>query len=140
MIAAGVAAFLVISAGLARVLGAAGAERGATVEIVKAQARGDREAVIARIEGCRANARCRARIGAVVARLHGDAPVRVLRLDGPPGLALRARAATARIAWRAGDALPVVQCVRLRRSGDVLRGFEVRVLALGDPIEREGSC
>jgi len=34
----------------------------------------------------------------------------------------------------------VVQCVRVRRTGSVLEGFGVRVLALSDPIGRETSC
>jgi hypothetical protein len=42
--------------------------------------------------------------------------------------------------WKAGDRLPVVQCVRVRREGDPLSGYDVRILALGAPIAREGDC
>jgi hypothetical protein len=140
LIGLGVVGFLAISAGLARVLGAAAAERDAAIEIVKAESHGDRQQVIARIEGCRADPRCRNRVAVNVARLRSAGKVRVLRLDGPPRLAVSSRVGTARIVWRAGDALPVVQCVKLRRRGDVLEGFRVQVLALSDPIPRERGC
>jgi hypothetical protein len=111
LIGLGVLAFLVVTAAIARVLGVAAAERDAAIETVKAQPR---------------------------ARNRGE--VRVLRVDGPPRLGLSSRTGTARIVWRAGEALPVVQCVRLRRRGDLLRGFRVEVLALSRSIPREAGC
>jgi hypothetical protein len=108
VIAAGVAAFLAISAGLARVLSAANAERDAATDAVKAGAR--------------------------------SGQVRVLRVDQPARFALGSRTSSIRVVWRSGKRLPVVQCVRVRRSGDLLAGFDVRVLAVSAPIERERSC
>jgi hypothetical protein len=133
-------AFLVVSAGLARVLGAANAERDAAVEMVKAQSHGDSGAVIAGIRGCRSDPACRERLAAQVARLRSRGKVRVLRLDGPSHFALAARTGTTRIVWRAGDAIPVVQCVKLRRAGDLREGFRVEVLALSPPIRRDAGC
>ena len=133
-------AFVMVSAGLARVFGAANAERDAAIGLVKAESHGDAAAVIAGIRGCRSEAACRERMAAQVARLRSAGKVRVLRLDGPSHFAFRARTGTARIAWRAGDALPVVQCVRLRRTGDLGRGFRVEVLALSAPIRRDAAC
>jgi len=140
LIGLAVVAFLVISAGLARVLGAANAERDAAVDLVKAESHGDAAAVIAAIRGCRSQPACRRRMTAQVERLRSAGKVRVLRLDGPSHFALEARTGTARIAWRAGYALPVVQCVRLRRTGDLSHGFRVEVLALSSPIRRVASC
>ena len=140
LVALGAIAFLVVSAGLARVLGAANAERDAAIAIVKAQSHGDTAAVVAGIRGCRSQPGCRERVIAQVARLHSAGKVRVLRLDGPSQLAVSARTGTARIAWRAGDALPVVQCVRLRREGDLGHGFRIEVLALSAPIRRDAAC
>jgi hypothetical protein len=140
LVASAAVAFLVVSAGLARVLGAANAERDAAIELVKAESHGDAAAVVAGIRGCRSDAACRERVAAQVARLRSAGKVRVLRLDGPSHFALRARTGTARIAWRAGDALPVVQCVRLRRAGDLRHGFRVEVLALSAPIRRDAAC
>ena len=133
-------AFLVVSAVLARVLGAANAERDAAIGIIKAQSHGDSRAVIAAIRGCRSQPACRERLTAQVARLRSAGKVRVLRLDGPSHFALAARTGTARIAWRAGEALPVVQCVTLRRAGDLRHGFRVEVQALSAPIRRDAGC
>ena len=46
---------------------------------------------------------------------------------------------TGRVAWRAGSALPVVQCVRVRRDGP-LTGGDVELLSLSAPIGGEASC
>ena len=140
LIGLGAVAFLAASAAIARMLGASAAEREAAIEVVKAQSRGDAEQVIALIAGCRARRRCREGAAANASRLRSPNELRVLRLDGPPALAPGPRTGTARVVWRAGDALPVVQCVALRRHGDVLRGFGVQVLALSDPIARQGGC
>ena len=140
LVGLGALAFLVVSAGLARVLGAANAERDAVIDIVKAQSHGDRAQVIRSIRGCGSDAACRDRMIANVTRLHSPEKVRVLRLDGPSQLSFRPRTRPVRIAWRAGDALPVVQCVKLRRDGDLVQGFHVEVLALSDPIRRDAGC
>jgi len=140
LVGLGALSFLVVSAALARVLGAANAERDAAVEIVKDQSHGDSGAVIAAIRGCRSDPVCRERMIAQVARLRSPGKVRVLRLDGPSHFALAARTGTARIAWRAGDAIPVVQCVTLRRAGDLRHGFRVEVLGFSAPIRRDAGC
>ena len=70
----------------------------------------------------------------------GRPEVRILRIDGPPRLALRARTATARVAWRSGDRLPVVQCVAVRRGGDLLSGYSVAVVEVGEPRPADAGC
>ena len=45
---------------------------------------------------------------------------------------------TGRVAWRAGDGGPVVQCVRVRRDGP-LSGAGVELLAISAPIGNEAS-
>jgi hypothetical protein len=67
--------------------------------------------------------------------------IRVLRIDGPSRLVLGPRTGTARVVWSTpAKRLPVVQCVRLRRSGDLVVGFEVSVRAVSRPIGREAGC
>jgi hypothetical protein len=107
LIALGVLAFLAVSAAVARLQGASGAERHAAIEIVKAHAPAGRFSV--------------------------------LRFDGP-GFAFGGRAGTARVVWRVDERLPVVQCVALRRSGGLLRGFRVRAVGLSAPIPRQAPC
>ena len=141
LIASAVALFVVASFLVARVLGAANAERNAAVELIKAENAGDREGVVDRIRGCRADAACVARIRALVPRLRSRQRARVLRVDGPGNrLALGERAGTTRIVWKAGTRLPTVQCLRLRRRGDVLGGFHIDVVSVSGPIGREASC
>ncbi len=136
----GAAAFLLASVALARVLAAKSAERSTVVELIEAQARGDSAAVVAAVAGCAADPRCRVRTGSIVRRLRRAGTVQILRFDPSSGLALRGGEGEARVAWRAGPALPVVQCVTVSRDGSLLRGFHVRLRALSRPIALEGSC
>jgi hypothetical protein len=106
-IAAGVVAFLAVSAAVARVIGAGSAARHDVVEAIERRAGGE---------------------------------VKVLRIDGVSGFAVTGRTETARVAWKRGDRLPVVQCVRVRRRGDPLSGYEAKVLNVSRPIDREGEC
>lgn len=133
-------AFVGASALVARVLSVGNAERNAVVAIVRAQARGDEQGVLARLRGCRESPRCRAQVRGALASTRRPGEFQVLRFDGPSGLALAGRRGTARIAWKAGRALSVVQCVKLRTDGDPVTGYSVRVVALRAPIARDGSC
>jgi hypothetical protein len=44
------------------------------------------------------------------------------------------------VAWRAGSSLPVVQCVRVRRAGNALTGFQVELLKLSRRIASDSNC
>jgi hypothetical protein len=74
-----------------------------------------------------------------VARLRRPGTVEILRYDPSVQLALTRRTGTGRVAWRAGAALPVVQCVRVRREGP-LTGGDAELLSLSDPVGRRGGC
>jgi hypothetical protein len=65
--------------------------------------------------------------------------VQILNFQPSTRLSLTRRTGTARVAWRAGKSLPVVQCVRVRRDGP-LTGATVELLALSDPIALDGGC
>lgn len=136
----GVAAFLVVSALLARVLAANGAERTAIDALLRAQVRGDAAAMAAQIDGCAASAACRARVAANAAGLHGPGPVVILRLDASTSFSLGGSTGTARVAWNTKSRLTVVQCVRVRRGGNPIGGLSIHLLALSPPIGRESSC
>jgi hypothetical protein len=68
-------------------------------------------------------------------------PGRVLILTYTPStrLALTRRTGTGRVAWRAGEGMPVVQCVRVRREGP-LTGGAVELLSVSAPIARDAGC
>ena len=60
--------------------------------------------------------------------------------DGHTAHALSSKSGPTRVVWRAGDGLPTVQCVQVRRTGNVLAGMDVTLTGLSAPIEREASC
>ena len=135
----GVFVFLGLSFLLARGLSAASTERGKVSELLAAQARGDAGAVLAQLPACRAEPACAQVTRARVARLRRPGRVQILNYEPSTRLSLTRRTGTGRVAWRAGESLPVVQCVRVRRDGP-LTGGSVEILAVSDPIALEGSC
>ena len=60
LIALGLVGFLAVSALLARVFSADGAERSAVTSLIEAEARGDAEAMLQRMSGCDRDPSCRA--------------------------------------------------------------------------------
>ena len=132
--------FLGISLMLARALSATGTERSRVVEIVKAQARGDAKAVLARIPACAREPACASSTGSFVAKLRRPGDIAILQYRPSVQIPLTRAVGTGRVAWRAGsNGFPVVQCVRVRRDGP-LTGAAVDVLSISAPIGREASC
>jgi len=109
------------------------------LEVLRAQARGDARAVLARLPACARVPACVAVTRARVRRLARPGEVEILSYRPSVRLALTRQVGTGRVAWRAGESLPVVQCVRVRREGP-LTGGEAELLNLSDPIPREASC
>jgi hypothetical protein len=44
------------------------------------------------------------------------------------------------VAWKVGTALPVVQCVRLRTTGDPVGGYTVRITGVDEPTALDEPC
>lgn len=134
-------AFLAISAALARVLSANGAERTAITKLLEAQAMGDAGEMVRRIDGCEREPACRATAEENARRLRSSGSLDLVRLDPSTSFSLGGGATdTARVVWRTPTRTTVVQCVEVRRGGDVLGGLSVDLLALSRPIGRETSC
>jgi hypothetical protein len=140
LIALGVVLFVVVSALLARAFSANGAEQSAITGLVKAEAAGNAAGMITRIEGCADSPSCRARVAHNAASLKRPGGVSILELQPSTGFSLSGLVGTARVAWRAGSSLPVVQCVRVRRSGDVISGIHVELLELSARIKSNRQC
>jgi hypothetical protein len=136
----GVIVFLFISALLARALSVDSAERSAITAVVTGEAHGDTAAVLARLTGCAPDPACRARVGADVAALHHPGAVSIIQIQVSAGFSLTATQGTARVAWAVGGSLPRVQCVRVRRAGNVLSGLRVELLALSARIAGTADC
>lgn len=140
LIALGVVVFLALTVVVGRFLGASTTERDEATDVVKRQAAGDAFGVIDRVDGCRADAACVRRMTAQVARLRTPGRVKIIRVDGISSVGLGSRTDLARVVWKAGQRLPTVQCVRVRRSGNPIAGYDVKVLSLGPVIGRESAC
>jgi hypothetical protein len=132
--------FLLISAVLARAFSIDGTERTAVTLLVKDEAAGNQSAMIARIKGCAASAACRARVALDATALRRPGLVVILQLQPSAGFSLTGTLGTARVAWRAGSSLPVVQCVRVRRAGNVISGLRVELLELSRRIPSDSDC
>ena len=141
LIAAGFAVFVFLGLSflLARGLTGSGTERSRVLELLERQAAGDAAGVLARLPACRTEPACAQVTRARVGELARAGRVKILNFQPSARLSLTRRVGTARVAWRAGASLPVVQCVRVRRQGP-LTGAGVELLALSKPIGRESAC
>jgi hypothetical protein len=140
LIVLGVIAFLVISALVTRALTVGDAEDSAITDLVKAEASGSAARVMAELTGCQASAACRVRAQANAAQLKRRGKVSIIQIQPSTGFSLTGTLGTARVAWLAGSSLPIVQCVRVRHAGDVLRGFEVQLLDVSLRIKSDAAC
>lgn len=140
LIAGAIVIFLVLSALLARVFSADGAERSAITALIQAEARGDQAGIVSRIEGCSASASCRARAAADAAALARAGAISIIQLQSSAGFSLSGTLGTARVAWTVGGSLPIVQCVRVRRAGDAISGLRIELLAISARIHSDADC
>ena len=140
LIALGLVVFLAVSAVLARVLSVDGAERAAITGLVQSEARGNTASLIGQIHDCQQSPACRQRAAEDASSLTRSGSVKILELNPSAGFSLGSTVGTARVAWRAGNALPVVQCVRVRRAGNALSGLHVELLQISARIKSDASC
>ena len=138
-IAFGAFVFLGISFLLARALTGPGVERARVLDVVRAEARGDAAAVLKRLPACAAEPACARITRERVAQLARPGNVQILTYRPSLRVTLTRATGTARVAWRAGESLPVVQCVKALREGP-LTGGGVELLSISKPIGREASC
>ena len=74
-------------------------------------------AVLAALPACRAQPACASMVRATTEEVRRPGEVEILTYAPSTRLSLTRRTGSARVAWRAGESLPVVQCVRVRRDG-----------------------
>jgi hypothetical protein len=140
LILAAVILFVAISGLLARVFSVANAEQAAVTDLITAEAHGDSRGMIAAIRGCAASSSCRAVVARNITALHRTGAVQIADFNASAGFSLFSTTGVARVAWTAGASLPVVQCVEVHRSGDVLTGQTVQLLAISRPISGGSDC
>ena len=134
--------FIAISGLLARFLSTENTERDADLALIAAQARGDVEGMLDGISGCRASPACVAgvRANASNPRLLRKGAVKILQLTSPTAYSLTGASGRTRLAWTVIGKLPVVQCVGVRRGGNVITGVTITLVSLSAPIPNEGDC
>jgi hypothetical protein len=134
--------FLLISGVLARFLSTENLERDADLALIEAQARGDAGAMLRRLDGCSRRPACVATVRANAAnpRLRRAGAVKILSLESATAYSLTGSSGRTRLAWTVIGTLPVVQCVDVRRGGNLLTGISVKLLALSAPIQNEAGC
>jgi hypothetical protein len=132
--------FVVVAVVAARFLTAENRERDAITALLNAEAQGHAGDVAARLESC--PDACLRRLEPMVARLHGPGDVRLVRLDSGTSYSLGRSEGWSRVVWVRGvDGRPVVQCVRVRRTGGPLTERSVTLLRLTAPLaDNEDSC
>jgi len=132
-IAAAAIVFLVISFELARWLTLENVERADIVKLLAAEARGDRAAMLAQLHGC--TAACIADVRFDASHLRRRGAVEILADQSQTAYALSGRSGFTRVAWKSSKAqLPVVQCVVVSRSGNVISGLTVRLMRVSRPL------
>jgi len=139
LIACGVVVFLAISGLLARWLALENVERDDIVTLLTAEARGDASAMLAQLHGC--DRYCRTNVVRDARRLKRPGSVLILADQSQTAYSLTSSVGDTRVAWKAtSSTLPVVQCVRVERTGNVLSGLAIRLLAVSVPIPDTADC
>jgi len=141
LILVGLLVFVGGSLAVGRILASRGAERSLLEGVIRDQAKGDAAALASGLPNCGPGTKCRAETDALVAKVGGAGkPLEILQITGGVGSGPGAADGVARIAWHTGSDLPVVQCVAVRKAGDVVSGFSLQILKVSKPIAREGAC
>lgn len=138
LIAVAVAAFLVITFVVTRWLNSDTNERGDVVTVLDAQAKGDAAAML-RVLKC-PDAACEALVRSNASRLRAPGEVKIALYQSQTAHALRSRTKPTRVVWFTNPDDTIVQCVLVRRTGNVFAGTSVSLLRLSAPIPRESSC
>lgn len=140
LIVIALAVFLAISGLLARAFSLPNAEQAAVTDLIAAEARGDAASMVSALQGCAQSPRCRAGIARDVARLRHPGAIQVASFNPSAGFSLGGTTGVARVAWTAGGSLPIVQCVEVRRTGNVLSGQRIQLLALTPRLDGGANC
>ena len=138
LIGAGALVFLAITVLLARWLSLENEERSDILTVLTAEARGDASAMLAALHGC--DAHCRAVVVSDARRLRRPGSVLILADQSQTAYTLTSKIGFTRIAWKVLGRLPVVQCIKVSRSGNALSGLAIRLLSVSAPIQSTADC
>jgi hypothetical protein len=134
--------FLAASGLLARFLSTENVERDDDLALIQAQARGDVNGMLGKLSGCRESPGCVATVkqNAANPRLRRAGAVKILSIKSSTSYSPTGATGNTRLAWTVIGKLPVVQCIRVRRTGNFVKGIKVSLLTLSAPIPNEADC
>jgi len=133
--------FLAISGVLARFFSAENVELDHEVALLQAEAGGHAQGMFEQLAAaCRARASCAATVRADAASLRRPGKVEILSTQSTTNHSLTGSVGETRVAWKVPGRYPVVQCVRVRRSGNFLTGISVSLLRVGLRIGSTADC
>ncbi len=72
--------------------------------------------------------------------LRDPGKVDIVAYESATSHALGGASGPVRVVWKTPSRLPTVQCVEIRRTGNVISGPSVTVTGLSRPIDREAPC
>ena len=133
-----VVALLGISFFVARWLNNDTVERAKVTNLLEDQIRGDATAMLRRLEGC--DDACAAVVRLNAERLRAEGELKIALYQSQTAHALTSRTRFTRVVWFTPGRLTTVQCVLVRRDGNVFAGTTVSLLRVTAPIGRESSC
>jgi hypothetical protein len=136
----GVVVLFIVGGVLARVFSLGNAEQAAVTDLIIAEASGDRARMVSEIDGCAASPTCNTAVARYAVELKHAGEVKVGDYNPSAGFSLSSTTGVARIAWEAGSSKPIVQCVEVHRSGNVLAGQTIHLLILSAPINGGDDC
>jgi hypothetical protein len=139
LIVLAVVVFLAVSVGVTRYLNTDTVERARVVELLRDQARGDAPAMLKRLRDCD-DAACVAIVRSNATKLRRRGEVKIALYQSQTAHALGSRTRFTRVVWFTPERLTTVQCVLVRRKGNVFAGTTVSLLRVTAPIGRESSC
>jgi hypothetical protein len=140
LIVLGVVLFLAISGVAARFFSAENVERDHELILLQAQAKGDVPGMLAQLPGCASRPSCLVTVRSDAAHLRRSGSVLILSTQTTTNHSLTGSVGETRIAWKAGGLFPVVQCIRVHRSGNFLTGIGIALLAVSGPIADTADC
>jgi hypothetical protein len=136
----GVVLFVAVSSIAARFFSAENVERDHELILLQAQAKGDAAGMLAQLPGCASRPSCLATVRSDAARLRRPGSVLILSTQTTTNHSLTSSTGETRLAWKAGGRFPVVQCIRVRRSGNFITGIGIALQAVSAPIADTADC
>jgi hypothetical protein len=132
--------FLVVSGVVARFFSSENVERDHELILLQAEAKGDVAGMLAQLNGCAARPSCVATVRADAASLRRAGAVQILSTQSTTAHSLDGSTGRTRVAWKVDGRYPVVQCIRVRRSGDFVTGISVALLSVSPRIPSTADC